>query len=155
RLRQALGIKMKVRLQPPNARDEFYLVDFALFMKHVDTWDLEQRESIDIRDAFHKHWFAEGADGIWLFHVPEFYLQNGVAKFINGRHRALLLGRYLAEIPMALTNMDGYPIMALSPHPSSRTVLQQISIKKLVGDEIFELPDLPIRYMGFDPNIGK
>ena len=146
---------MKVRLQPPNAMDQFYLVKLDRFMEIVDTWNLEQRESTEIVDAYHEHWFREGDNGIKLFHAPEFYLRNGVAGFVNGRHRTLVLRRHLAEIPMALTNMDGFPMRALAPSKNSEMVLQQIAAKKLVGDEILAFPDLPIRYLGYDLNIGK
>lgn len=124
-------------------------------MRIVDQWDLAQRKSKQIENAYHEHWFSECTDGSYLFHAPEFYLKEGVARFINGRHRTLVLGQHLNEIPMALTNMDGYPVCAPHPLQSSVKVLEQISTRKLTGEEIFEFPDLPQRYLGYDHNIGK
>lgn len=146
---------MKVRLRPPNARDEFHLIEWSQFIRIVDQQDLARRNSETIIDAYHEHWLASCEDGIYLFHAPEFYLEAGIARFINGRHRTLLLGRHLSEFPMALANMDGYPISASQPQPQSMEVLKQISKKKLDSREPFELPDLPIKYLGYDHNIGK
>jgi hypothetical protein len=146
---------MRVFLRPPNAEDEFYLIQVEKFMSIVDQWNLAQRASEAIEDAYHEHWFTQRADGSRLFHAPEFYLTKGVAKFINGRHRTLLLSKHLEQIPMALTNMDGFPVFAAKPHPESIEVLKQISVRKLSGSEFFEFPDLPVKYLGYDYNIGK
>jgi len=121
----------------------------------VDQSDLATRNSLEIENAYHEHWFSLRPDGSYLFHAPEFYLNKGVAKFINGRHRTLLLSQHLANIPMALTNMDGYPIHAAHPHQSSTDILTKISVCKLTGKETFCFPDLPLRYLGYDHNIGK
>jgi hypothetical protein len=146
---------MKVRLQPPNTQDVFHLVAVKNFMSVVDEWDIAQRHSKNIENAYHEHWLTGHADGSYDFHAPEFYLKNGVARFINGRHRTLVLSYYLAEIPMALTNIDRFPIDQVQPLQTSINVLKQISIRQLAGDEVFEFPDLPVRYLGFDANIGK
>jgi hypothetical protein len=146
---------MRVKLQPPNAQDVFYLIKVEQFMRVVDSWDLEQRVSKKIENAYHLHWLSRCADGTCLFHAPEFCLQEGIARFINGRHRTLVLTKHLKEIPMALTNMDGYPVYATHPHQISVQVLEQISTQKLTGEEVFEFPDLPLRYLGYDDNIGK
>ena len=106
----ALGITVKVRLQPPNAQDVLHLISVRSFMSLVDSWDLSQRNSEAIVDAYHIHWFEIDEDGIHRFHAPEFYLTKGLAGFIDGRHRTLLLSKYLEAIPMALTNMDELPI---------------------------------------------
>lgn len=124
-------------------------------MRIVDQWDLAQRVSKHIENAYHMHWLSKCADNTYLFHAPEFYLHLGIARFINGRHRTLVLAKHLKEIPMALTNMDGYPVYAPHPHQISVKVLEQISTQKLTGEEVFEFPDLPRRYLGYDDNIGK
>ncbi len=146
---------MKVRLQPPNAQDVFYLIKVEQFMRVVDRWDLEQRESKQIENAYHEHWLSKCADGTYLFHAPRFCLREGIARFINGRHRTLVLMQHLKEIPMALTNMDGCPVYAPHPLKISVQVLKQISTKRLTGDEVFEFPNLSLRYLGYDHNIGK
>jgi len=155
RLRAALGITMNVRLQPPNAQDEFYLIKTEQFMLAVDQTDLAQRNSQRIEDAYHQHWLSPCPDGTYLFHAPEFYLTSGVARFINGRHRTLVLSKHLIEIPMALTNMDGYPIWAAHAHQSSLDVLARMYVRKVTAREAFSFPDLPVRYLGYDDNIGR
>ena len=146
---------MRVRLQPPNAQDTFYLIKVAEFMRIVDQSDLAQRNSENIENAYHEHWLSPCQDGSYLFHAPQFYLTKGVAKFINGRHRMVLLSQYLKVIPMALTNMDGYPIWAANPHQTSAQSLSQISMGKLTEEKVFTFPDLPVKYLGYDHNIGE
>ncbi len=124
-------------------------------MRVIDQSDLAQRNSQDIKNVYHKHWLSDCQDGRYVFDAPQFYLTKGVARFINGRHRTLLLIKHLTEIPMALTGMDGYPIWATHPHQLSINSLNQMSVRKLTGQEIFTFPDLPIEYLGYDHNIGK
>jgi hypothetical protein len=139
----------------PNAQDEYYLINVIKFMSIVDENYLAQNESMEIIDTFHKYWFSRNGENEILFHPPEFYLEKGVARFINGRHRTLVLYKHMNEIPMALTNMDGYPVFADSSHQLSKNVLNNIAISKLKGDEVFDFPDLPIEYLGYDINLGK
>ena len=124
-------------------------------MLAVDQTDLAQRTSQKIEDAYHEHWLSPCPDGSYLFHAPEFYLKNGVARFINGRHRTLVLSKHLIEIPMALTNIDGYPVYAAHAHQSSLDVLAAMSVRKATEQEAFCFPDLPVRYLGYDHNISK
>lgn len=146
---------MKVFLQPPNAQDDLYLIRLENLIRIVDHWDLAQRNSETIEDAYHDHWFCRENDGSDSFHAPEFFLLKGIVRFINGRHRTLMLRRHLKELPMALTNMDGYPLDSPKPSPESIKALAEISIRKLSGQEVFDFPDLPVRYLGYDHNIGK
>lgn len=146
---------MRVTLLPPNAQDEFYLIKVEELMAIIDAKDLAQRKSETIEDAYHEHWLTQYEDGSYQFHAPEFYLTKGIVKFINGRHRTLLLSKHLKNMPMALTNMDGFPPFATCPHPASLEALAKISAHKLTGNEIFEFPNLPIKYLGYDDNIGK
>ena len=137
---------MIVTLQQPNAQDVLHLIRADLFFSIVDTSDLAQRQSLDINDAYHKYWFRLAANGDLAFEVPVFYLRSGIAKFINGRHRALLLHRHLAAFPMAVADVD--------KSAESSFALRKISIRELHGGERFRFPDLPIRYLGFDYNLG-
>jgi len=125
-------------------------------MRAVDASDMAQRNSdSNIEDAYHEHWLSRCQDGIYEFHAPEFYLTKGVARFVNGRHRTLVLTQHLAEMPMALTSMDGYPLWAKQPSRISLQVLGVMSVRKVGEEEVFLFPDLPIRYLGYDDNIGK
>lgn len=145
---------MIVRLQTPKAKDDLYLINSVLFMKIVCPEDLALRDSLEIKDSFHVHWFQQKNNELY-FHAPEFYLTKGIARFINGRHRTLLLAKHLREFPMALTNMDGFPVFADYPSLESCEALEKFSINKLNGSESFSFPDLPIEYLGFDYNILK
>ena len=149
------GGRMRVRLQTPNAQDELYLVQVDALMEVVDAFDLAQRSSVEIKNAYHKHWLASCDDGIYAFRAPIFYITKGVAKFINGRHRTLLLANHLPAIPMALANVDGYRSTASGPYPNSVDALRRVCVRKIACDEELTFPDLPIRYLGYDPNIGK
>jgi hypothetical protein len=124
-------------------------------MRVVDQSDLARRNSQHIENAYHENWLTLCQDGSYLFHAPQFYLTKGVARFINGRHRTLLLSQHLTEMPMAITNMDGHPIYADQPHQSSVDSLARMFVRKLTGNETFAFPFLPIRYLGYDSNIGK
>ena len=146
---------MDITLQLPNAQDKLYLVKVSEFMRIVDEEDLKTRESELVKDMYHKYWFEEGKNGILTFHAPEFYLTKGVAYFINGRHRVVLLSRYLNVMPMALTNMDGSPFCEAQPTEKSVEVLNRISIREIEKNEVFNFPKLPIKYLGYDLNIGK
>ena len=146
---------MRVTLLPPNAQDELYLIEVKELMAIIDAKDLAQRKSEIIEDAYHVHWLTPCADGSYQFHAPEFYLTKGIVKFINGRHRTLLLVKHLEYIPMALTNMDGFPPFATGPRPESLKALAKISVQRLTDNEILEFPELPIKYLGYDDNIGK
>lgn len=123
-------------------------------MGFVDRDDLLQRNSQNIEDAYHKHWFSECNNGMFLFHAPSFYITDGTIKFINGRHRTLLLSKYMKEIPMALTNMGIQLFSTQSSLQNNLNCLQRISIKRISEQDIFDFPDLPIRYLGYDANIG-
>lgn len=146
---------MKVKLTFPNAQDRHLLIDIQSFMEIVDEYDLSLRKSAEIVDAYHEHWFESIADGIHEFNPPVFYLQKGVAKFINGRHRTLLLQRNMTTIPMALANMDGFPTFMKKPDRLSEETLKRILVKSLEGHEVFDFPDLPVKYLGYDENLGK
>ena len=145
---------MRIRLQPPTARDELHLISVRDFLAVVDNGDLSQRKNKVVKSVYHVHWFERAEDGVLLFHAPEFYLTEGVAKFINGRHRTIMLSRHLEAMPMALTNMDGYPIFASQPSQLSQNCLARISIRRVMDGEEFDFPDVPVKYLGYDENIG-
>ena len=146
---------MKVRLKPPTvSSDQFHLIKTDQLMLFVDKHDLAQRNSLTIVHAYHKHWLSKCEGDIFSFHAPQFYINDGTIKFINGRHRTLLLSEYMKEIPMALTSMDIQLFSSNSSRQNCLNCLQKISIKRISEQDIFDFPDLPIRYLGYDENIG-
>lgn len=60
-------------------------------MRVFDKFDLAQRNSATIECIYHEHWLSLCPDGSYLFYAPQFCLTEGIARFINGRHRTLLL----------------------------------------------------------------
>ena len=104
-------------------------------MQCVDLDDLACRESQEVVDCYLSGWFSREKKGELYFNPPAFYLENGRALFINGRHRAILLSRYLEILPMALTQVDTI----------SQNVLGEIIEREIELEEVFQLPDLPIR----------
>lgn len=107
------------------------------------------------QNAYHIYWLSEGASGVYEFEPPVFYIAQGVAKFINGRHRTLVLRKHMPAIPMALAHIDGCLTFSPAPQLTSQQVLEAIVVSKLDGNEIFEFPDLAIEYLGYDHNLGK
>ena len=103
-------------------------------MKIVDLHDLACRESGVVRDFYHFDWFCRDESGIVGFNPPAFYLAGGVAEFVDGRHRAVLLSKYSNLIPMAITEMDA----------ESQDMLNSCVEREMNEEEIFELKDLPI-----------
>ena len=57
-----------------------------------------------------------------------------MARFINGRHRAALLAKFLDVIPMSLTESD----------VASRDILSRISDRRIDLSEVISLPNLPV-----------
>lgn len=55
----------------------------------------------------------------------------------------------------ALANIDGSPPLAKKYRPESVEAFSKISENKLTGTEVFDFPDLPLKYLGYDDNIGK
>ena len=139
---------MKVRLTYPNAHDKHFLINSAAFMEIVDEWDLAQREHQIIEDCYNKTWFNCEKDGIPKFIPPAFCLKGGNTSFINGRNRIVLLIRHMERVPMALANMDGYPITAEKPSAESEEVLSFIAVRPIDLNEVFDFPDLPIEDLG-------
>lgn len=143
---------MKVRLQPPNANDVLYLIKINEFMRFVDLHDFSMRNCREIEDKYHRHWLSDGPDDTQLFHAPQFFLTNETIKFINGRHRTLLLSRHLDEVPMAFARAA---ISLSTDEQDTKRILDSISVRQLTEVDVLFFPDLPIEYLGYDHNIGK
>jgi hypothetical protein len=95
---------------------------------------VECRKSQEIQNFYCDHWFRSDARTRY-FNPPAFYLVRSAVYFINGRHRAILLSRFLPLVPMSLTNID----------QASKPMLDAIVSRPIDLHEEFELPDLPMR----------
>ena len=104
-------------------------------MRCVDLEDLACREAQVVEDYYLEDWFRSNEAGGHSFFPPSFYLKEGTAFFINGRHRVALLSRHLDIIPLVLTQMDKI----------SKRVLESMAVCELGLDEVFEIPDLPVK----------
>lgn len=125
---------MKCRIDLQASTDRPFWIDWAQFSQYVDHVDLACRESKVVENFYRSAWF-HFQDDQWFFSPPAFYLRQGSAFFINGRHRAVLLSRHLQLVPMSLTQSD----------KQSESMLSSIAKGQLALDEVFELPDLPMR----------
>ncbi len=125
---------MKCRIDLQTFADRPFWIDWAQFNQYVNQADLACRDSQVIEDFYRTAWF-EFRHKQWFFNPPAFYLKQGSAFFINGRHRSLLLSRHLPLVPMSLTQVD----------QESKAVLSRINRGQIALTEVFELPDLPMR----------
>jgi hypothetical protein len=102
-------------------------------MSCVDAKDFACRESAIVQDYYLADWFY-CENGQRFFNLPAFYLKKGCAFFINGRHRTVVLARYLELLPMALTQIDN----------ESEGLLERLVERPLADGDPIVLPDLPI-----------
>ena len=126
-------LQMQCRVDITAARDKPYLIRREEFMQCVDRADFACRESATIQDCYLAAWF-HWINGERFFNLPAFYLSKRRAFFINGRHRTVLLSRYMDRLPMALTDIDR----------ESKPTLQALVDCSLSEGEVIFLPDLPI-----------
>jgi hypothetical protein len=85
--------------------DRLILVNRDKFMEVVDKDNLACRDSEIVDDQYHADWFYE-YEGISYFEVPVIQIHSGSITFINGRHRTIVLSRFLGSFPVAVGNID-------------------------------------------------
>jgi len=124
---------MQCRVDTTAALDRPFLIKREGFMRCVDQEDLACREVANVENRYLAEWFYE-RNGARFFNLPAFYLKKQRAFFINGRHRTVLLARYLDRLPMALAQID----------QESESTLQSLVDRPLSNGEVIFLPDLPI-----------
>jgi hypothetical protein len=124
---------MRCRVITTTSWDRAFLIKREEFMSCVDADDFACRESHAVEDYYRADWFYFELEGPF-FNPPAFYLKNGLAFFINGRHRTVLLARHFPLFPMALTQIDN----------ASETTLARITAQPLADRAPIVLPDLPI-----------
>ena len=125
---------MNCKIQLTAAWDRPYWIRWTDFKKCVDEDDLACRDSWVIQDCYLATWFSYSENGERHFNPPTFCLRNGLASFINGRHRTILLSKHLDILPMALAQTDA----------ESQSILDGIVEREIGLDEVIVLPDLPI-----------
>ena len=131
---------MNVRVTKTVASDRLILVNSAKLMAHIDQEDISCREANTIKDEYHKDWFHESS-GVTYFTPPAAYIENGRIKFINGRHRCILLARHLQTFPFLIGNIDSDHIDG-KPTSVSLDVMSDIKEDDLEENTIFRLPEL-------------
>ena len=146
---------MRVKISQPNNGEELYLVCSEKLLSVVDSKDLACRSSSKIQDAFHVNWFTNNNKNEKEFIAPSLYIRKGVAYFMNGRHRTILLTQHLKEIPLRLAGLEGSAFSTEEDLKLSSRVLKEISIRKIETQDEFEFPDLRIEYLGYDFNLGE
>ncbi|MEO9947162.1 hypothetical protein [Paraglaciecola sp.] len=148
-------LKVRVKISQPNSGEELHLVSTERLLAVIDSKDLACRSSKEIKDAFHIYWFTENDEYEKEFIAPSLYISKGIAYFMNGRHRTVLLSKYLKEIPLRLAGLEGSAFSTKEDLKLSTRVLKEISIRKIEPQDEFEFPDLRIEYLGYDVNLGK
>jgi hypothetical protein len=134
-------IRMDKRVMKTAQSDRLILVDAKKLLEHADPADLKCRDSDVIEDLYHPDWFFE-YKGAEHFTPPAVYIENGVIKFINGRHRTLLLSRYLEAFPLLIGNLD-LDCCGETATAKSIEVLNEITVDQLAEHSVFKnLPEL-------------
>ncbi len=129
---------MEVKIQKTASTDRLFLVDAKKLMEYEN--DIACRNSQTIENVYHKDWFFEQCNFLY-FTPPAAYIFNGKIFFINGRHRTILLSRYLNEFPFLIGNID-LDHFGLTPKAISLEVMTIIKAKDVKEHSSFTLPDL-------------
>jgi hypothetical protein len=126
--------------------DKPYWVKSREFMACVDKHDFECRDSKVVLNLYSAEWFTPEQGDLYCYYLPTFYLENGHALFINGRHRTALLSKHLDLLPMALMIRDenGWAVKDGPLDEGSQITFKNVLHRELALDEIFVLPDMPL-----------
>lgn len=121
--------------------DMLIIADSNKLLQYADSKDLQCRNSEIIEDLYHADWFFEYKNGNY-FEAPAIYITEGVIKFINGRHRTILLSRHINVFPVLVGNLD-MDINGGTASTKSLYVLKNITVNKFSEHTTFKnLPDL-------------
>jgi hypothetical protein len=132
---------MNKRIMKTADSDRLILTDSKKILKHVDLANLECRDSKIVKDLYHPDWFFE-FNGEEYFTPPAVYIENGIIKFINGRHRTVLLSRHLDTFPLLIGNLDMDHFGGTATEKSTE-ILNKIMVDSFVEHSIFmNLPEL-------------
>jgi len=117
-------------------RDKPYWVNRKKFCKYVDPNNLALRDSKKVEKCYHSGWFIKRENKPWYFEPARFYFDNRRILFLNGRHRTILLSRYLDVLPMA---------KIWGTYPTCQNIWNEVKEREIELEEEFQLPDLLIR----------
>jgi len=126
---------MNKRIMKTADWDRLILVDARKLFAYIDLEDLKCRESDVIEDLYHRDWFFEYENAEY-FTPPAVYIEKGVVRFINGRHRTLLLARYLEIFPLLIGSLDLDNLCGTATAKSIE-VLREITVNQLAEHSIF------------------
>lgn len=120
------------------------LIRASAVVTHFDQTDLANRQNSDKRLElkYHTNWIYRD-----FFSVPSFYIQKGKAFVGIGRHRFSLLSQLLEAFPAGFEEYN-------ECNKDSLGVYDEIVVRDIMPNEMFEYPDLPIEDLGVDVN-GK
>lgn len=107
-----------------------YWISREEFFRGFDQADFQCRNVQDVTSAYLDDWFLTSGSKKY-FYLPTVQLVASGTQFISGRHRTVVLLRYLEEIPVAFETRFG------------KSVPSHIAMRKLDLSQSIVLPDLP------------
>jgi hypothetical protein len=132
---------MNKRIMKTVQSDRLILIDGNKLLAHADPVDLGCRNSDVIEDLYHQACFFK-YNGAEYFTPPAAYIEQGGIKFINGRHRTLLLSRHLKSFPLLIGNLD-MDHCGGTATAKSIEVLNEITMNQFTEHSVFNnLPEL-------------
>jgi hypothetical protein len=126
---------MRVHLIVSCKSDQLFCIPKQKFLGHFDQLDFLCRDRKVVIPAYLEEWFTSSDTSPCAFHVPSVQFIAGRTQFISGRHRIAVLLPHLEELPISFTVINSPPL-------EFRALL---ALRSVVNDELFELPDLPIK----------
>lgn len=140
--------RIALDLLPPGSRA--YLVNRGVVLNlvqdallHVVDNKLAFRDGHQVEDWYRAAWFTKRAAPVWELTPPAAYFQNGRLHFFNGRHRLILLSRYLDTFPLVIG------IVRSPDHAywcsANQDSLARLSTQEMSAGDTFALPSLPVR----------
>ena len=132
---------MEKSIKKTNRLDRLILFDAKKLLAHADAVYLKFRNTEVIEDLYHPDWFFE-YKGEEYFKPPAVYIEDGIIKFINGKHRTQLLSKYLDTFPLLIGNLDR-DCDGETPTAKSIAVLNEITADQFIEHSVFKnLPEL-------------
>jgi len=116
------------------ATDEPFWIARTIFYEYFDQDDFLKRECVNVSQNYLEAWFVNESNGARKFMLPTVQYIGGKTQFINGRHRAAVLIKCMARVPIAFA-------MSSSESKDWLAFLPKVSMGPA---EAIEIPDLPV-----------